>query len=351
MGIGKPRLGADASGGDILSRTLEDLRGQREPSSRIAPRRDLKSPALGSWSQPSRLPDDIRALVAEREPRRRLGDLVLAPEVKTEVAEFVGEFCQADLLRSHSLEPRHKLLLIGPPGNGKTSLAETLAFEAGLPFLTVRYEAVLNSYLGESASRLKRLMDHVTAVPCLLFFDEFDSVGKERGDLQDVGEMKRVVGSLLVQLDAVPSHTIVVCASNHGELLDRAVWRRFDTKILVGLPGPDEINEWFTRFERSLNRNLERMRNEFVGLMQGESFSQIETFTLDVRRKLVLSNGALSAAEAVASGIERWTHRLRAERHLGEVDGTASNKTDRPRAAGQKKTRRPPKPAPAGELF
>lgn len=349
--VRKPSMESRASGGDVLSRTLEDLRAHREPLSRTEQRREASRPTSGGWSPISRLPDDVRVLVTEREPRRGLRDLVLAPEVRAEMMEFIHEFGQADLLRSHSLEPRHKLLLIGPPGNGKTSLAEALAYEAGLPILTVRYEAVLNSYLGETASRLKRLMDFAAAVPCLLFFDEFDSVGKERGDLQDVGEMKRVVGSLLVQLDAIPSPTLVVCASNHGELLDRAVWRRFDLKVLVGPPGPTEVNEWFTRLARSLGKDIEAARRSFIECMKGQSYSQIETFTLDIRRKLVLSGGATSAVDALRDGIKRWTIRLQAERHLGQADGATPYQTDRPRSQGRKKAPRCTEPTSSGKLL
>ena len=341
----------DGGPDDVLGRTLADLRAQRDPSDRKRRDSHASRPTLGGWSQSSKLPDDVRGLVSEREPRHGLNDLVLSPEVRAEMAEFVYEFEQAAVLRSHSLEPRHKLLLIGPPGNGKTSLAEALAYQVGLPFLTVRYEAVLNSYLGETATRLKRLMDHVAAVPGLLFFDEFDSVGKERGDLQDVGEMKRVVGSLLVQLDGIPSSTIVVCATNHGELLDRAVWRRFDSKLLIGPPGPAEIDDWFSRLARSLNEDVEIARASFVDLMQGESFSQIETFTLDVRRKLVLSKGSLSAADAIRGGLARWSARLQAERLLGEVDGAAPHKADRSRASKQAKTQRRTVSAPGAKLL
>ena len=121
----------------------------------------------------------------------------------------------AALLRSHSLEPRHTILLIGPPGTGKTSLAGAIAAELALPFLTVRYEGLVGSYLGETAGRLQEVVDYVSRTPCVLFFDEFDSVGKERSDAQETGEIKRVVSSLLLQMDALPSHCVVVCATNH----------------------------------------------------------------------------------------------------------------------------------------
>jgi AAA+ superfamily predicted ATPase len=95
----------------------------------------------------------------------------------------------------------------------------------------VRYEAMIGSFLGETAGRLKRVFDYARRTPCVLFFDEFDSVGKERGDIHETGEIKRVVTSLLMQIDDLPSYTIVVAATNHAELLDRAVWRRFQLRL------------------------------------------------------------------------------------------------------------------------
>lgn len=118
--------------------------------------------------------------------------------------------------RSYGLEPRHRLLLVGPPGNGKTSLAEGIAEALMLPFLVVRYEGIIGSYLGETASRVARLFDYVRTRQCVLFLDEFDTLGKERGDPQETGEIKRVVSSLLLQLDNLPSHVLVVTATNHA---------------------------------------------------------------------------------------------------------------------------------------
>jgi len=95
----------------------------------------------------------------------------------------------------------------------------------------VRYEAVVGSFLGETSSRLRRLFDFARTHPCVLFFDEFDTLGKERGDVHETGEIKRVVSSLLLQIDALPSYVVVVTATNHPELLDRAVWRRFQMRL------------------------------------------------------------------------------------------------------------------------
>lgn len=166
-----------------------------------------------------------RDFIAEIQPQRRLEELVLPESVQTTCLQLIEEHYRADLLRSYRLEPRHRVLLIGPPGNGKTTLAEGLAEALALPLLVVRYEIMIGKYLGETAGRLKRLFDYVRMTPCVLFFDEFDTLGKERGDIHETGEIKRVISSLLLQIDDLPSYTIVVAATNHSELLDGCLHR------------------------------------------------------------------------------------------------------------------------------
>src|SRR5260370_36934670 len=107
-----------------------------------------------------------------------------------------------------------------------------------IPLFNVRYELMIGSFLGETAARLKRVFDYARTTPCVLFFDEFDAVGKERGDTHETGEIKRVVTSLLMQVDDLPSYVVVIAATNHAELLDRAVWRRFQFRLTV--PGPSQ---------------------------------------------------------------------------------------------------------------
>jgi len=269
----------------------------------------LEAPARGrarpQQSHVPDLPERVAELVHSVPAQRRLSDLVLAPNVVYAVNEFIDEFSQAPLLRSHSLEPRHTVLLLGPPGNGKTSLAEALATELSLPLLSVRYDAIVDSFLGETSNRLRRLIEFATDNPCVLFFDEFEAVGKERSDAQETGEIKRVVSTLLVQLDRLPSHTLVVCATNHSELLDRAVWRRFEMKLEIDMPGPQQLMEWFKKFEDSLQGSSGITARQFANHMKGESMATVEAFTLDVRRKVVLSRGTTSPAEAVRLVIAR----------------------------------------------
>jgi DNA replication protein DnaC len=265
------------------------------------------------------LPERIAELVYQLSAHRKLSDLVLSQSIVSEISEFIYEQAHSALLRANSLEPRHTVLLVGPPGNGKTSLAEVLATELSLPLLSIRYDALVDSFLGETANRLRRLVDFAALNPCILFFDEFDAVGKERSDAQETGEIKRVVSSLLMQMDRLPSHAIVVCATNHPELLDRAVWRRFEMKLEIERPDRQQLEAWFSKFERSLaGQSTGISATQFADCMLGESMSAVEAFTLDVRRKLVLSHGSLSVAEAVNQVLLRLNKRPKKPKAIRE---------------------------------
>lgn len=175
----------------------------------------------------------VADLVTEIVPKRRLSEVHLAPAVTAAVTEIIEEHHRSELLRSHGLEPRNRILLEGPPGNGKTSLAEALAAELMVPFYAVRYEGVVSSFLGETTSRIDHVFEFARTRRCVLFFDEFDTIAKERSDAHETGEIKRVVSTLLLQIDRLPSHVVAVCATNHGELLDRAAWRRFQVRLIL----------------------------------------------------------------------------------------------------------------------
>ena len=169
-----------------LQRTLDVLMESRRNRPRVA---NAEQQSLLEPIEPApanfALPPQIADLVFQMPVRRRLVDLVLAPETTDEIQEFLYEFSQAGKLRNHSLDPRHTVLLVGPPGNGKTSLVEVIASELSLPLLAVRYDAIVDSYLGETSSRIRMLIDFASRTPCVLFFDEFDAIGKERSDRRD----------------------------------------------------------------------------------------------------------------------------------------------------------------------
>lgn len=277
----------------------------------------------GKGRDPQPMPVSLNSaeasLIAEAVPQRRLDDLILSRDAGEIVGELIAEQHRADLLRSYNLEPRHRVLLAGPPGNGKTTLAEAIAHALSVPFLRVRYESVIGSFLGETAQRISQVFQLARSRHCVLFFDEFDSVGKERGDPHETGEIKRVVSSLLLQIDALPSYVIVITASNHPELLDRAVWRRFQIRLELPPPTQAQIEEWFTRFGKvhdlpahNADHPLGLSPRTLAQELRGLSFGEVEDFGIDVLRSVVLGQPGANVREIVKHRLRHWKGRYRA---------------------------------------
>ena len=255
-----------------------------------------------------------REFIAEMTPRRTLSDMVLSKTCRTAVDQLIEEQQRSSLLRAHGLDPRHRILLVGPPGNGKTSLADAIAESLAVPFFVVRYEAMIGSYLGETAGRLGRVFDYVRTTPCVLFFDEFDAVGKERGDIHETGEIKRVVTSLLMHIDELPSYAIVIAATNHSELLDRAVWRRFQLRLRLPAPSEQELTEYFDRFLASFDRRPGISAHTIAKRLGAVSYAEAEGFTLDVRRRNVMTMKERPLKSTIEEQLKLWQERVRPNR-------------------------------------
>ena len=210
------------------------------------------------------------------------------------------------MLRAHGLEPRHRLLLVGPPGNGKTSLAESVACELALPLLVVRYDAIITSYLGDTATRLRRMFDFVRTEPCVLFFDEFDAIGKERGVTHETGEIKRVVTTLLLQLDDLPSYCVLVGATNHPELLDRATSRRFEIKLDFQRPSDEQMVEYFAIRMKEFDDNFGFTAKRLKIAINSKNYSEAEDFFMDIHRRLALAQGSVTFRTMVKDRVNAW---------------------------------------------
>ncbi len=252
----------------------------------------------------------LKDLVFETTPERSLDSLVLTDSICEQLRELVEEQHRSELLHAHGLSPRHRILLAGAPGNGKTSVAEAVAFELMVPLIVVRYESLIGSYLGETSGRLRALLDYARTRRCVLFFDEFETLGKERGDTHETGEIKRVVSSLLLQLDDLPDYVVVVAASNHPELLDRAVWRRFQVRLELPVPTRAQLTAFITDISQRNKINFGLAAETIAKRLLGLSFSEVEEFCLSVARRAVLGQKMDDARAITSSKLDQWKKRL-----------------------------------------
>jgi SpoVK/Ycf46/Vps4 family AAA+-type ATPase len=302
---------------------------RRAVEAMVAEERAKRHPALASRLEAalktaaaqSRLPNTLssaeeraRQYLVELQPRRALSSIVLNETVAAQIAELIEEQHRTELLRSYSLEPRHRVLLYGPPGNGKTSLAEALAFELSLPLLVVRYETLIGSFLGETSQRLKQVFDFARTRHCVLFFDEFDAVAKERGDVHETGEIKRVVNSLLMQIDDLPTNVLIVVASNHSELLDRAVWRRFQLRLELLQPDSKAVEQWFVRLQGRLQMPFGLPIASLVKHFNGKSYSELVEFSENVARRMVLASPGANMKKILEKQLQLRTNPTRNRR-------------------------------------
>lgn len=251
-----------------------------------------------------------KELIYEIAPERSLASLVLPDKISSQIRELVEEQHRSELLRSHNLSPRNRIILAGPPGNGKTSLAEALASELMYPLLVIRYETLVGSFLGETSSRLKQVLEYARTQRCVLFFDEFETIGKERGDTHETGEIKRVVSSLLLQMDELPDYVVVVAASNHPELLDRAVWRRFQIRIELPTPTRDQVARFIQSICDRTKTNFGLTSETLAKHLLGSNFSDVEEFCLSVVRRAVLEGKSNDAKKITQQKLDQWKSRL-----------------------------------------
>lgn len=259
-------------------------------------------------------------IVMETIPTKKMSQLLLPKSVVESCNDLLEEHMRSDILRSFGLEPRNKILLIGPPGNGKTSLAEAVAESLMLPLLTVKYENLVGSYLGETASRLAKLFDYVRTRRCVLFFDEFETLGKKRGDTHETGEIKRVVSTLLLQIDALPSYVIAIAATNHEELLDKAAWRRFQLRLILPSPTRDNLRVWFENFEKRANFSFGLATSTLAKKLYGKSYAEAEEFALSVYRQFVLRQPDTNARIITQSQLSLLASQANIENKKSEED-------------------------------
>ncbi len=186
---------------------------------------------------------DLKGLLELTHSAVRIGELVLGAEVLERLHRVLLEQRQKDRLSKFGLLPRRKLLFTGPPGTGKTMSASVLATELKLPLYTIVLDSLITRFMGETAAKLRLVFDHIKQTRAVYLFDEFDAIGTQRGAQNDVGEIRRVLNSFLLFVEQDDSESIILAATNHPELLDRALYRRFDDIIRFEKPCDDQIQK------------------------------------------------------------------------------------------------------------
>lgn len=299
---------------DILKLLLQSHAEGDEPSFRKAA---LQLAAAESTAGHVRVAEEIRAIIAKMPatstrkvgpvvdiaaPRgeladllegghrdERLRDIVLRPDVRELLLRVISENRSRGRLERFGVSPRRRLLFHGAPGCGKTLAAAVLAGEMGLPLMTVRFDALFSRFLGATAVQLRAIFAEMPRRPGVYLFDEFDSVAKARGDSQDVGEMNRVVTAFLQLVDADVSGSILVAATNHVELLDRAVFRRFDVIVPFDKPTRDQLADLL-----ELRLGAVGLREEgaerLAGSAEGWSFADVVRACDDAVRTMALDD-------------------------------------------------------------
>lgn len=248
---------------------------------------------------------DSSGLLFATMPKLRLVDLIVPPAVKDRLQRVIREQRHAAKLQNHGLSPRRKLLLVGPPGTGKTLTASILAGELGYPLFQVRLDALITKFMGETAAKLRQVFDALAEVRGVYFFDEFDALGSQRTAPNDVGEARRILNSFLQMIEQDRSHSLIVCASNHEEILDHALFRRFDDVVRYRLPGAAEI---VTLFQGRLSPYVaaDFPWERLAGLAEGLSSAEVTLVAEDaVKEMLIEDRDGIALAQLEAAITDR----------------------------------------------
>lgn len=249
--------------------------------------------------------DEFMSKPADKESKIAMVEVLLETEKKEmifdkstqdKVDEYISFLTKKDKLISMGIDLPESLLLYGPPGCGKTSVAEYISYRSNLPLVTAKLDGIISSMLGSTAKNIGRIFEYAEKRPCILFLDEFDAIAKARNDSQEVGELKRVVNSLLQNIDSFNKNSILIAATNHSELLDPAVWRRFSNTIEIPLPEKENIIKllkvYLAPMENSFLNDANKL-NIIAENLNGTSPSFINTLCFSSIKRAVIKEEKL----------------------------------------------------------
>lgn len=298
--VARLRERLEAAGATKEAATLERLLAAASETRDVTPSRVEVSRALVSGE---RLTAEVNPPI-DRETGARLCSIdfgrstpsppVYSAAVGAAIEGLLQEWSNTAALRSVGVEPTRSLLVYGPPGSGKTVTAHYIAQRLGLPLITARIDGLISSFLGTTARNIANLFEFANRYACVLLLDEFDALAKVRDDPHEIGEIKRVVNSLLQNLDVRRSYGITIAITNHDRLLDPAVWRRFETQVHIGEPDLAAREELIARFLRPIHAEASTLRI-FAYCLAGRSGADLERVCVAAKRSLALGGEAHDA--------------------------------------------------------
>ncbi|MFA9372341.1 MAG: AAA family ATPase [Labilibaculum antarcticum] len=229
-------------------------------------------------------------------------NIKLSESTETSIREFVQMVNAKDKINSLGFDMHSSILLYGPPGCGKTSIAQHIARELDLPLVTARFDSLISSLLGSTSKNIRKLFDYCNSRPCILFLDEFDAIAKARDDSHELGELKRVINSLLQNIDDFTQNNILIAATNHENLLDKAIWRRFEKVIEISKPRTSEILDLVTLFVSGFENDFghdSKKLNIFATELDGLSHSEIKKIIRNTAAKSIIKGNSKVGFESI----------------------------------------------------
>lgn len=268
----------------------EEVRAANKFSKMLATKNEQTLTAMGA-NKGMNIPVDSESRTTLADviyPHENNIEVILSKSNSEKLKSFILSYKNADKLNSLGLGVSNTLLLSGPPGCGKTKCAYLIAKELGLPLVIARLDSLISSYLGTTAKNIRTLFEFAQKTPCVLFLDEFDAIAKARDDNNELGELKRVVNSLLQNVDAMSKDSLLLAATNHENLLDSAVWRRFDYKLEVDLPDLEAIMKMIKLFSKDTHDFTDKELQVLAISFKGLSGSNIEEVVKKALRNSII---------------------------------------------------------------